>query len=253
MVTKVHSTRSYPGSGLAVMLHRWMLVLVFAMGADWKDRSFPNWDDDTVLRLLTDSPWAKAKTVPFIWEKREERPLTYKDVPGADRGNPIPTGAGSPVGGIGGGVPKSHLPDRADLIVRWSSALPVRHAKALYRQRDEKLNADRINELIGVPDQDYIVEIFGVPAVVAHQGTGSVESVARQSAWLKTKSGRTLRPNRVEATVHGLELKILIHFSRTNPIQPIDRELEFFADFQIFKLSEKFKLSQMMYQNHLEL
>jgi len=239
------------------MLYRWLLAIAFvlaaAFGSDWKDQPFPNWNDDAVFQMLTDSPWSKPKTVRIEWRKREDRPITYKDVPGADRGNPIPNGGGSPVGGIGAGVPKSHLPDRADLIVRWASALPVRHAKALYRQRDEKLSADRMNELIGVPERDYIVEIFGVPAVVAHKGTGSVEAIVRDSAWLQTRTGRKLRPNRVEATVHGLNLIILVHFPRTNPIQAIDRELEFFADLQVFEVKEKFKLGAMMYQTHLEL
>jgi hypothetical protein len=241
------------------MLYRSMVAsLMFAsalagFGFDWKDQSFPNWDDDAVMRLLTDSPWAKPRTVRIEWRKRDPGAITYKDVPGADRGNPIPTNVGSPVGGIGGAAPKSHLPERADLIVRWASALPVRHAKALYRQRSEKLTPEKMNELIGVPDRDYLVEIFGVPAVVAHQGAGSVESVIRQSAWLETKSGRKLRPNKVEATIHGLELIILVHFSRANPIQPIDKDLEFYADLQLFELKEKFKLSTMLYQNHLEL
>lgn len=244
-------------SWVFTMLYRWMcvasLALAAGLGADWKDQPFPNWNDDAVMRILTDSPWAKPRSVRIEWRKREDRPITYKDVPGADHGNAIPNSGGSPVGGIGAGVPKSHLPERADLIVRWASALPIRHAKALYRQRDEKLSADRMNELIGVPAPDYVVEIFGVPAVVAHKGTGSVEAVIRDSARLETKTGRRLRPSRVEATVHGLELIILVHFSRSSPIQAIDRELEFYADLQVFDVKERFKLSAMMYQNHLEM
>jgi hypothetical protein len=214
---------------------------------------FPNWDDHAVLRMLTDSPWAKPRTVRIEWRKKEDQPFSYKDVPGADRGNQIPTAGGSPVGGIGAGVPRTHLPERADLIVRWASALPMRHAKALYRQRSEKLSPDRMNELVGEADQDYVLEIFGVPALVAHQGTGSVESVIRQSAWLETKTGRRLRPNRVEATLHGLDLIVLVHFPRSNPIQATDKELEFYADLQVFDVREKFKLSTMVYQSHLEL
>src|SRR5689334_4918527 len=110
------------------MLYRSMFaVTCFAaavLSAGWKEQQFPHWDDDTVLRMLTDSPWARPKSVRIQWRKRDPRDITYKDIPGADRGNPIPTNVGSPVGGIGAGVPKSHLPDRADLIVRWASALP---------------------------------------------------------------------------------------------------------------------------------
>ena len=96
-------------------------------GTDWKDSPFPNWSEDSVLRLLTDSPWAKPKSIHFTWTKREDQPISYKDIPGADP-NPTIKG-GSPVGGIG--APKSKLPDKADIIIRWVSALPERHAKAL--------------------------------------------------------------------------------------------------------------------------
>jgi len=107
------------------------------------------------MRLLTDSPWAKQKTIRFTWTKPEDRPISYKDIPGADP-NPTVKG-GSPVGGIG--APKSKLPDKADIIIRWVSALPERHAKALYRQRDEKTDPRNVSDLIGPPEADYVLEI----------------------------------------------------------------------------------------------
>lgn len=220
---------------------------VLGISADWKTQSFPNWDEEAVLRLVTDSPWAKQRTVRMEWRNRIEIPFSYKDVPGADHSNqPLP---GSPVGGIGGGVQRSHLPEKADLIIRWASALPVRQAKALYRHREEKKD---LQELIGAGDSDYVVEIYGVPALVAHQGTGTVESVVKQSAWLQTKS-RKMRPSRVEATVHGGDLTVMVHFAKSPAIEVGDQTVDFSADFQIFAVREKFKLSAMMYGNRLEL
>lgn len=222
-----------------------------ASAADWDSKPFPNWSDSAVLRLLTDSPWANPRTVKFEWRKREDQPpITYKDVPGADPTRRTPVG--SPVGGIGG-KPKETLPDRADVIFRWSSALPVRHAKALYRLRDEKLPPARLNDLIGTPDADYVLEIFGLPVVLAHQGTGSVENVLKQGTYLKTRSGRLLRPVRVEALLKTLDLTVRIHFSRANPIELTDREIEVYGDAQVFEFKEKFKLSAMSYQGRLEL
>ncbi|MBL8176485.1 MAG: hypothetical protein JNK48_17550 [Bryobacterales bacterium] len=229
-----------------------MFVLLFAAGAaDWRSKAFPDWDEDTVLRVLTDSPWANARTVKLEWRKREDQPpITYKDVPGADPARRTPVG--SPVGGIGGKV-KETLPDRADLIFRWASALPVRHARALYQLRDEKLPVGRLNAMIGVPQENYVLEVFGLPIVMAHQGTGSIEAVFRQGTTLRTKSGRLLRPVKVEAVLGAAELTVRIHFARTNPLTEKDREIEIAGDVQVMEFREKFKLGTMIYQGRLEL
>ncbi|HEY3443002.1 MAG TPA: hypothetical protein VGK29_19740 [Paludibaculum sp.] len=226
-----------------------MLLAVPAAPADWKDKPFPGWTDEDVVHMVTDSPWAKQKSVRLKWVKDDQRRITYKDIPGNDN-SPTVKG-GSPVGGIG--VPRTGLPDRASFLVRWASSLPVRHAKALYKLRDERLEPSKLNELIGVPEADYVLEIYGVPAEIAHLGTGSVELVVTRSAYLRTKSGVKIRPNRVEAQLHATSLTILIHFPRTTPIQLSDDEIECYADLQIFEVKEKFKLSTMMYLNHLEL
>lgn len=225
------------------------LLPLAALAADWDSKPYPDWSDGAVLRLLTDSPWSKPHSAPIQWTKREERPFTYKDVPGADPtpGPPV----GSPVGGIG--KAKSHLPDRADIIIRWASALPVRQAVALYRQRDERADATRRNEWIGVPPEDYIIELFGVPAEVGHRGAESVAAILRGSMVMRLQSGRELRPRHVAVSTQGLTLKILAHFPRSAPITLADKEVEISADVQLFGFRERFKLSQMLYQKRLEL
>lgn len=222
--------------------------------ADWKSDAFPNWSDDTVLRLLVDSPWARRKQVPLIWYKPADRPFTYKDVPGSEAGKPVspptPGGAG-PIGGVG--VPKQTLPNQADLIIRWSSALPVRQARALYKQRDEKLEAGRIPELVGTKPETYVLEIFGLPAIMAHVGADAVEAKFAETAWLRARNGPARKPVRVEANVQGLTMSVMIHFSRSPVITPDAREVECFADGDIFQIKERFKLGAMLYGGALEI
>ena len=224
-------------------------ITVVALGADWDESPFPKWSEETVLRLVTDSPWAKTQNVELTWRRRDDRPFTPKDVPGT-----TPRGADSGLGPLGGiGVPREKLPTETDLIVRWASALPIRQAVALYRQRNEKRQVGNPSDLIAAPEEDYVVEVFGIPAEVAHMGTESVEAVVRQSAWLRTKSGRTIRSNRVEAKLSALTLSVLIHFPRTEPVALDDGEIECYANFQIFTVRGRFKLKPMVYLGHLEL
>jgi hypothetical protein len=225
-----------------------------AYPADRKGKAFPEWSDETVLRLLVDSPWARRKTVPLAWYGPTQRPFTYKDVPGSEAGKiaapPAPGGAG-PLGGIG--APKQHLPDKADLIVRWASALPVRQARALYKLRDEKLDRGRLAELVGPKPDAYILEIFGLPAIMAHAGAEAVEAKFGQTARLRFSGGAMLKPLGAKATVDAVNLSVMIHFSKARPVTAADKEVEFFADVDIVQIRERFRLSAMSYGGTLAL
>ncbi len=228
-----------------------LLLSLSVFAAEWASKPFPDWTPDLVLRLLTNSPWSKGSSVNIEWHKREVLPFTYKGIPGADHARVKDDGLG-PLGGIG--APKPKLPMKADLLIRFPNALPMRHAKAAYRQRDEKLPPDSLNGLIDTPVPGfYVVEIFGVPSEVAHQGAGTVESLVRQSAVLRTKFGRKYQPARVEVTIQPETLKILVYFPNEEPLKVKDEEIEFSADLQLFKCRERFKLSSMTYLGRLEL
>ncbi len=227
-----------------------LALILAAPAADWSSKPFPDWSDDTVLRLLTGSPWSKGTSVDIEWHKRELRPLTYKDIAGADH-NPVKDPGLGPLGGIG--APKPKLPMSADLLIRFPNALPMRHAKALYRLRAEKRPSGELNALIDAPKAGYVIEIFGVPSEVAHQGAGSVESLITRSAHLKTRFGRKYTPVRTEVAIQADTLKILVFFSNEEPLRVSDDEIEFFADVQLFKCKASFKLKPMMYLGRLEL
>jgi hypothetical protein len=231
-----------------------LAVLIFASiagasAADWKSAQFPEWSDDVVLKMLTDSPWSRPGTVRLTWRERTPRPITYKDIPGADHQRGQNNGLG-PLGGIG--APTSSLKDKADIIVRWASALPVRHATALYKHRESK-SQGTINSLIPDADPDYVVELFGLPAELAHQGTGVLEALLKEKAFLRFRSGKAYRPVKVDATIHGLVLSIKLRFARSTPITRADGEVEVLVDGQVFSINEKFRIGSMMYQGHLEL
>lgn len=221
---------------------------------DWKKARFPDWSDDLVMKLVTESPWAKPLNVRLSWRKDEPRPFNPMDVPGVNRSPTAQPGmiqGGSPVGGIGAKKPK--IPGDADIIVRWASALPIRQAKALYQQRDEKLPVQRATELIATRGGGYVLELHGAPAEVAHQGPETVADIARQSVVMRTKSGRVLRPVKAEARVNALSLTILVTFSDAEPIRVADREVEVTGDMQIFKFRASFPVAPMVYLGNVEM
>lgn len=216
---------------------------------DWNQRPFTDWDQGDAFKVLTDSPWAHRQKVRLNWMKKEERKFTYQDVPGTTPG-PAHSGLG-PLGGIGAGKPKLH--NDAELIFRWASALPVRQATAVFRMKDEKIKPSNLNALIPQPENDYVLEIFGIPVEMAHMGAEAVESFAVRSVTLTTARGRAIKATAAKVTLQPETLSLKIHFPRTPPVEAADKEIQLRGDLQVLSFQVKFKLGEMNFQNHLEL
>lgn len=226
-----------------------ILLATLLSASDWEAKPFTAWSQGEAYKVLTDSPWAHRQKVRLTWTRKEERRFTYQDVPGT---TPSPTHTGlGPLGGIGAGKPKFN--DQADLIFRWASALPVRQATAIFRMKDEKLEPSKLNGLIPQPDDDYVLEVFGIPVELAHMGAEAVESFAVRSVTLTTGQGRTVKANSAKVTLQPETLSLRIHFPRNPPLDPADKDIECHGDLQVLSFHVKFKLSSMRYQNRLEL
>ncbi len=226
--------------------------------AGWKNSSFPNWTDDAVLRLLVDSPWAHGRMVRIAWygKKEANNKITYKDVPGTRPGTPASSTVqgGSPVGGIGSGKVRNALPDTADLIFRWASALPVRQAKALYRARQQKAGAAKATAMVEArAGTAYAFEIFGIPTVAAHAGTEAISALLTRSAAIRIKDGRLIRAERAVTELTGDVLTSTIYFPREEPFRIEDREIEVLGNIELFEFGERFRLKDMRYLDGLEL
>lgn len=221
-------------------------------GGGWKSKPFPDWSDSVVRRALTNSPWTHQRSVQLEWHKREDKPITPRDVPGADPNSERGARMGSPVGGIGVANKRNSLPLMADLLVRWASALPIRHAKALYRQRSEHLPVSKLNGLIEQPSDDYVVEIFGLPSEMAHLGAGMLEQAAREGVRLKA-GRREWAARQARVVLNGDTLSVFVHFPRGEDLSPEVREISVIADLQVVKFTEDFKLTEMKYQGRLDL
>lgn len=233
----------------------------FALGTaragNWKNAAFPNWSEDSVFQLLVDSPWARPRAVKMMWYGKKEAAshVTYKDVPGTQPGLPSSTGpGGSPVGGIGTGKIRNKLPETADLIFRWSSALPVRQAKALYKVREQKGQLAKAGDLVEArAGSGYALEIFGIPTVAAHAGTEAISALLTRSAIIRTKAGRVIRAARTNTELAGDILISTISFPRDEPLTVEEKEIEVSGDVQIFEFNERFRLKEMRYLDSLEI
>jgi hypothetical protein len=218
----------------------------------WERKKPAEWTGEEVRRLLTDSPWAKVMTVPLKLEKPGERgPATWKDIPGA--GPTLPDSSpggmiGSPVGGIG--APKPKLPQQAQIVVRWMSAAPVRQALARLKYPGDPGQAQRFAER---EETFYVIEVLGVPSLVAYRGPELIQTELHRTSYLSTKTGRLLRPDSTYVAVQGLFLGITIRFPRHEPLSVKDGWVECGGRTEQFEFRQRFELRRMISGGRLEL
>jgi hypothetical protein len=220
--------------------------------SSWLKNPFPEWSRDDVLRLLTDSPWAKSETLTFDFKDAVPGgPVTWKDlgVPGSGQAPTVQ--GGSPVGGIG--APRSKDKIDADINVRWSSALPVRRARALTQFGPDGLESEAAREVLAPDEKFYVLEVSGVPAAVAFHGLEAMQADLYRTVRLTTGSRRSLAPDSVYVAPRGVTLNVTFRFSRTRPITAGDKKLELRIDYGLLKLRREWKLSDMAYDGKLEL
>ena len=223
----------------------------------WQKKKFPKWSDKDVRKLLTNSPWAQSDTISVSMEgRRENQPETWRDmrIPGNEPDMPG-TGVGrpgeSPVGGLG--APLSPLPTSADMLLRWSSSLPIRQALVIHRLGAREAGSTDAKEILKPDEANYVIEIFGLPAITAHRGAQVLQKQLYDTAQLVTKSGRVIRPESVYTPIEGLFVVVVLRFPRTKPITLDDKYVDCLGSTDIFKFNMRFHLRSMLYGDSLEL
>lgn len=234
----------------AVDRRTWLLGCLPAVAAGGPAKDWTRWSGRQVLEILTDSPWAHRRKVRLDWYRRDPEPPRAEEMPGATGPNMRRPGGSNPIGGIG--VPRTSLPLEADVIIRWSSALPVRQARALYIQRSHGGQGRALTELLEEQPEHAILEIHGLPAQIAHKGAGSVELAAMQGVRLRLPRGRMAAPVKTRADITGLTLDLYAHFER-GALDPPGGVIEVVVDLQIARFRERFRASQMMYGGRFEI
>jgi hypothetical protein len=159
------------GSACAAML----------LAADfWRTKEYTEWTSAEISKVLSDSPWAKGKTVQL-----QQSPMGRRGGMGRGGGIGFPGGGiGFPGGGGGGGYPGggsgypqgrgSGYPgasgngggDNGDpaqaepmnLTIRWESALPIQHA--LMRQGTGA--SDELKAAADATEKYYVVSVLGL-------------------------------------------------------------------------------------------
>jgi len=239
----------------------------FAAGAlaplaarNWERASFPDWSDEHVDKILTDSPWARPVTLPFKFSAPARRPYVASEF--AQIGEPLglPKGwPGSSTPGSGNRTPRiddgNAPPVQTEiyLTMRWASALPVRQAMALHQYGRSGLGSAKAVELLRGNQGEYVFEVAGFPAGMVVQGTRRFEAELVESATLVVKGRKAIRATAASMPEHGNHLIATIRFPRFENLSESEGLIEFAAKAGPMEIGQKFKLRDMSYKGRLEL
>jgi len=219
----------------------------------WDKKPLPQWTRDDLLKLLTDSPWAKteSKTIDFA-PYVQEGPVTWKEL-GIPGSGPHPTvEGGSPVGGIGAPNRKNKVD--MDINVRWSSALPIKQATVLHKYGADGLDSSEARGELARLENLYVIDVSGAPALVAYRGIEAMQADLHNT--VRLFAGGKKRPIKPESTYvasRGAKLAITVRFPKTPPITVQDKQVRFWLKSGPLEVFRTFKLKPMVYNGALEL
>lgn len=236
-----------------------LMTLLFAgaallLAADfWEKKAPQDWAPQEIDTVLSDSPWAQAADISFVGD-------TSQPIGGGSRGGGIgfpgsrsptsgpTTRGGQPDGGWGGKFSavgkESHAVSGSDVVVRWSSALPVRQALELAGGAESLPRPDLL-------ERYYVISLSRIPAAMAR--LADEPEKLRAAARLELKDRASIRAERIELRPQPGAPGIDLYFPRTAKLSADDRQILLELTAEDYELKVKFKPREMIYRGNLEL
>jgi hypothetical protein len=180
---------------MAMLLACLVLALTAWAGDPWKEKSYKEWNEKDVNKILADSPWSRPVTVTAFWRSGGSSAPSVSggrsggggQVSGGGEGaSPSATGGGS---GGGGGIPEAHF------TLRWSSARTTREALARLAVFRGMSEADA-EKIMNLPVTEHQIVLYGSDMVPFAK---SDEMSLMEKTFLKLKKNKQkISPSRVE-------------------------------------------------------
>lgn len=247
LIANVMRRRFAPGISLLLLSAAILLAADF-----WEKKAPEDWTNEEVEHILTDSPWAHELSLKFIGD-------TSQPIGGGSRGGGIGFPGQSRRPGAGGG---SSLPDggwggkfaavgtradafeEADLVVRWSSAAPIRQALL-------RAGAQHIEERPHLLEDYYVISLSRIPAPLAR--LADEPEKLRALARLIPKDRPAIGAARIELRPQPGTPGIELYFPRSTGLSLDDRQITFELNGDDYEATAKFKPRDMIYHGRLEL
>lgn len=214
----------------------------------WDKKDFVQWSPKEVERIFMNSPWSKSVSITL------GPPTAAFAGGGAGRrgrggggggggggaggrggggfggggggaGGPGGGGFGGGGRGAGGGPGMGQPAPSLTLMVRFKSALPVKHALVKHNMGESTVVTPAMKQFIDQQEDYYIVAVENLPRALARFEEEPERLVG--SARLRRKNKEDLMPATVEVKV-SQRVEFNYFFVKTDPIELADKEVEFY-------------------------
>ena len=178
-------------SRMAVLLSCLVLALTAWAGDPWKEKTYKEWDEKDVSKILADSPWSRPVSVTAFWRSggSSAPSVSGERSGGGGQVSGGGEGGGARASGGGGSMPEAHF------TLRWGSARTTREALARLAVFRGMSEADA-EKIMNLPVTDHQIVLYG-PDMVPFAKSDDKSLV--EKTFLKLKSNKLkISPSRVE-------------------------------------------------------
>jgi len=254
-----------------------LFLTVCLWAADfWQSKSFTEWSDKDVAKMVTDSPWAHRISVPLGTQGQSTgMPGAGRRGAGGDGGleDAIPnvgSNAGTPIGdataggygGIGDGGRSGRPRDESmggiaaqnvTLVIRWYTALPMKQAVMRSKYGAEVKTSAEAKKFLEREEPNYVIAVAGLPAMIARGDLEKTKKATIAQTSLAGKSGASLKPSDIQFSPNDKVVDVFFIFPKTTLFTPDDKDVEFSTRIGVFPVNYKFHLKDMLVGGKLEL
>ena len=139
------------------------------------------------------------------------------------------------------------------LQIRWSSAKPVKIAMARMKFGAEADTKPEVKEMVDRVENDYLITIDGIPAMMARQGPEKLIAALKKGCFIHCPGKDDLAPSDAQVGQGEKGIVALVSFPRKDSYSLDDKEVEFSMKMGNISAKRKFKLKEMVFEGKLEL
>jgi hypothetical protein len=222
--------------------------------ADFWAKPFSEWTDKDVQKMMNNSPWAHAVSVPLSGPTPPALGGGAPSGGGDSAPSPISEGGGGRGGrgggGGGGGAPVGAPGGMAiNLVVRWQSALPVKQAFFRLKYGEKLESTPEAKELLDRQEETYVIILSGNLRPLVKGNPETVRKTIADMTVLSAKGKDPVKPMNLQVDPN----QIVFLFPKTSPWTLDDKEVEFSTKLADVVLKYKFRLKDMLFNGKLEL
>jgi len=234
----------------------------------WQSKSFTEWSDKDVHRMVENSPWARPVSVSIGSEGpaagrggRSRRGGGDGMGEASNVGSIGPGGGDDPMAGPGGGGRNRGGGNDAApgpvastmLVIRWQTALPVKQALVKLKYGTEAGTSDEAKKILATEDSIYVIAVTGLDQGMLRGDMTAIKKALLEATSLSVKGKDEVKPTDLQVGRAGRTLELYFFFPRKAQFSADDKEIEFVTKLASIGIKQKFRTKEMMYNGKLAL